>query len=50
MDASTQWLHSLDSVYHVALRFNLNSGALTHHCALYVQVGWLSLTVWRFLP
>ena len=35
MHASSQCLHSLDSVYHGALRFIICLKALTHHCDLY---------------
>ena len=42
MNASTQCLYMLDSVYHGALRFITNCGALTHHCVLYSKVNWPS--------
>jgi len=39
-------LHSLDTVYHGALRFITNLKALTHHCFLYARVGWTALSIW----
>lgn len=47
MNASAQCLHMLDSVYHGALRFITNCGALAHHCVLYSKVNWSSLCVRR---
>ena len=47
MNASSQCLHSLDTVYHGALRFITNLKTLTHHCNLYTRVGWSSLTTCR---
>lgn len=47
MNASSQCLHILDSVYHGALRVITNCGALTHHCTLHSKVNWPSLYVRR---
>lgn len=47
MNASSQCLHSLDTVYHGALRFITDLKTLTHHCNLYTRVGWSSLTTRR---
>lgn len=44
MNAFAQSLHTLDSVYHGALRFINNSGFLTHHCILYSKVNWTALS------
>lgn len=48
MNASSQSLHTLDTVYHGALRFITNCKALTHHCELYARVGWSALTTRRW--
>ena len=47
MSATAHCLHMLDSVYHGALRFITNCGALTHHCVLYAKVNWPSLYAHR---
>ncbi|CDQ99601.1 unnamed protein product [Oncorhynchus mykiss] len=47
MNASTQCLRSIDTLYHGTLRFILNCKTLTHHCTLYTRVGWPSLVVRR---
>jgi len=47
MHASTQCLHVLNTVYHVALRFITNLKTLTHHCVLYARVGWSVLSIRR---
>ena len=54
MHASSNSLHSLDTVYHGALRFITGFKSLTHHCLLYARVGWSSLSArrlnhWRIL-
>ena len=38
MQASSQSLHALDTVYHGALRFITGFKALTHHCTLYERL------------
>ena len=40
-------LGKLDAVYHGALRYITNLRPLTHRCALYMRVGWPSLTQCR---
>lgn len=47
MNASSQCLSKIDSVYHGALRFITNCRAQTHHCELYARVKWSSLTTRR---
>lgn len=49
MHASSQCLHAIDTVYHSALRFITNCKALTHHCTLYVRVGWPALATRRLV-
>ena len=44
MNAPSQSLQMLDSVYHGALRFILNCKPLTHHCTLYSNVNLPSLS------
>ena len=43
MYAPANYLCSLDTAYHGALRFITGCKALTHHCTLYAQVEWPSL-------
>ena len=47
MNASAKCLSKIDTVYHASLRFIANCGARTHHCELYSQVGWPSLSTRR---
>ena len=47
MQALSQSLYALDTVYHGALRFITGFKALTHHCTLYERVGWSSLSMCR---
>ena len=47
MHASAATLKPLDSVYHSALRFITGDSYDTHHCDLYSNVGWPSLSVRR---
>ena len=47
MHASSQCLHSVDTVYHGALRFITNLKALIHHCSLYARVGCRGVTKYR---
>jgi len=47
MQASSQCLHSLDTVYHGALRFITNLKTLTPRCSLYARVGWTALSIRR---
>ena len=47
MNAPTNSLRCLDSVYHGALRFATGCGALTHHCTLYARVEWPSLCTYQ---
>ena len=47
MHASAQCLHTLDTVYHGALRFITNFRSRTHHCSLYARVGWSALSTRR---
>lgn len=49
MHASSSTLKLLDAVYHSALRFVTGDGFLTHHCTLYENVGWTSLSTRREL-
>ena len=41
---SIQSLHKLDVFYNSCCRFVLECPTLTHHCNMYVKLGWLSLT------
>lgn len=47
MHAPVAALRTLDTVYHGALRFVTNYKSQTHHCTLYMRVGWPSLTLRR---
>ena len=47
MNASTQCLRSIDTLYNGTLRFILNCKTLTHHCTLNTRVGWPSLVTRR---
>lgn len=48
MHAPVTCLRSLDTVYHCALRFVTGCKNLTHHCTLYKNAEWSSLSVRRF--
>ena len=45
MHATASTLKSLDATYHCALRFITGASSRTHHCVLYHNVGWTSLSV-----
>ena len=47
MHATASILKSLDATYHCALRFITGASYRTHHCVLYQNVGWTSLSVRR---
>jgi hypothetical protein len=47
MNASSQCLRSIDTLYHGALSCILNCTTLTRHCTLYTRVGWPSLVTRR---
>ncbi len=47
MHASSQSLHTLDTIYHGALRFITNLKALTHHYSQYTRVGGSALSTRR---
>lgn len=47
INAPTQVLKQLDSVYHASLRFITNCKPRTHHCELYTRVGWPPLDARR---
>ena len=49
MHAASAVLKPLDTVYHSAIRFITGDSFLTHHCTLYENVGWSSLTTRREL-
>ena len=47
MHGSASVVKKLDALYHAALRFVTNENFCTHHCLLYISVGWDSLTFRR---
>ena len=49
MHAASTTLHTLDTVYHGALRFISNAKSRTHHCRLYEMTGLSSLGLRRWL-
>uniref|UniRef100_A0A8C1PPA9 Reverse transcriptase domain-containing protein n=1 Tax=Cyprinus carpio TaxID=7962 RepID=A0A8C1PPA9_CYPCA len=48
MHAASTTLHTLDTVYHGALRFIINAKSRTHHCRLYEVTGFSSLGLHRW--
>lgn len=47
MHSASSSLKLLDTVYHAALRFITGHGVRTHHCSLYLKVGWSLLAMRR---
>ena len=47
MHSAPSSLKLLDAVHHAALRFITDDSFRTHHCNLYLKVGWSSLAMKR---